>query len=116
MKTLPRLARFAALIGAPVAIALTIYAGRHNPSLLLIALFAVWTFAPFVAALWALAKRPRAAIAVATLVVSLASLAIYADAAFGHPRAKLGFIFLVVPFASLVIVAAVFLSASASRR
>jgi hypothetical protein len=112
---LTRVARFTATAGAPAALALTVYAGRHNPSRLLIAIFALWAVSPFAAALWTLAKRPSSATAIATLLFTIASLAIYADAAFGHPRAKLGFIFLVVPFASLVVVAIAAIASPTAR-
>jgi hypothetical protein len=104
---LTRVARFTATAGAPAALALTVYAGRHNPSRLLIAIFALWAIAPFAAALWSLAKRPSSATAITTLLFTFASLATYVDTIWGQPRAKVGFIFLVVPFASLIVVAMV---------
>ena len=78
--------------------ALTAYAGRHNSSAILVLVFCVWVALPLLAA--ASMTRPAA------LAVALASLAVYAQAAFGHPWAKLGFIFLVVPAAGWVAIGA----------
>ncbi len=94
------------------AAALTLWAGRHNPSIVLVLLFAAWAASPFAGALLAhlISNRwpqfMRTALYIATLILTAASLAIYAEMAFGHPKAKLGFVFLVVPFAYWVLVAA----------
>ena len=82
-------------IGAAAAVALTLYAGRHNPSLVLRLIFCGWVLAPFLLA--TLDAVPNAA----ALGVAAASLAIYAAEAFEILAAKLGFVFLVVPAASL---------------
>ena len=42
-----------ALAGAAGAVGLTLYAGRHNNSLILRLIFVVWVLSPFVAAAWA---------------------------------------------------------------
>lgn len=90
--------RIVAGIGGAVSLALMLYAGRRQPSLLLTLLFAGWVLLPFVAAA---VLRSRA-----TLAFTLASVAIYAAVAFGILHVKTGFTFLVVPFASLVVIGA----------
>lgn len=67
----------------------TLYAGRHNHSILLVGLFAVWVLAPFLALLGVLPKWERAWAAPAKLQVcmillSLTVLFIYAMNAW-HP-------------------------------
>lgn len=88
-------------------------AGRHGRSLALLALFTIWVLSPFVALAWAhmISKRwpapARAKLSIVSLVVPLASLAIYADAALGPPRAKPASTFLLVPAASWLPIAIV---------
>lgn len=86
-------------------------------------LFGVWVLSPFLGALVAssISKRwvavTRATLDVATIVLTLASLAIYADVAFGYAKAKVGFVFLVVPLTSWFLLAAsVGISALICRR
>lgn len=115
------------LAGAAGAVGLTLYAGRHNNSLILRLIFAVWVLSPFVAAVWASVVSirwpvlTRATLHVVTLVLTLGALAIYGAVSFGHLKAKIGFIFLVVPLASWLLMAivvplAAFLSGRLSRR
>jgi hypothetical protein len=116
-----------ALAGAAGAVGLTLYAGRHNNSLILRLIFVVWALAPFVAAAWANVVSirwpvlTRATLHVLTLVLTLSSLAIYAAVSFGLLKAKIGTIFLLVPVASWLLMAilvplAAFLSGRLSRR
>jgi hypothetical protein len=108
--------RAAALIvipaGAVGSIAFVLYAGRHNPSRLLILLFAIWVLSPFVLLAWAnvvSARWPaltRAALQSVTLLIALGSLAAYGNIALGPPRAQGAFVFVVVPPASWLVIAA----------
>ena len=45
---------FLAAAGAAEAAGFTLYAGRHNPSRLLMTLFLIWVLSPFVALAWAI--------------------------------------------------------------
>jgi hypothetical protein len=71
-----------------------LYAGRRNPSRLLVLVFAAWVLSPFVAAILAWAKLERwsapvsATLYVTTLVVALASVCVYGAVALGHLRVK----------------------------
>ena len=108
-------ALIAVLVGAMGSVGLTLCAGRHNHSLILMALFAVWVLSPFMALVWAnvVSKRwsalTRATLYSVMLVLTLGSLAIYGDVALGPPRAKIASFFLVVPAASWLLIAIVVL-------
>ena len=102
--------RAAALIAVPVgavgSLGLMLYAGRHNPSRILLLLFVIWVLSPFVAAALASVASnrwsvvTRATLYVVMLALTLGSLAIYGGVALGYIKAKIGFVFLVVPLAS----------------
>ncbi len=71
------------VVGALGSVGLTLYAGRHNDSRLLVALFAIWVLSPFIAVLiasrrwWAFARRlvvPLASWLLLTMVVVIAAL------------------------------------------
>jgi hypothetical protein len=121
------MARIAVVAGAGGSAGLTLYAGRHNASRLLIVLFTLWVLSPFMALAWAnmVSKGwpvvTRAALYGLMLALPLGSLAIYGDAALGPPRPKPAFVFLVVPMASALLIAivipvAAFLSGRLARR
>ncbi len=101
----------AMLAGAIGSVSLMLYAGRHNPSRLLLFLFALWVLSPFV--LLALAKAfsnrwsvlTHATLHVVTLVLTLGSLVIYGYAAFGPPSARPAPFFVIVPPASWLTIA-----------
>jgi hypothetical protein len=88
-----------------------LHAGRRQESRVLIVLFGIWVLSPFMAGVVASSFSKRwAALTQATLcivlvVLTMGSLAIYGDVAFGYTKAKVGFIFLVVPLASWLITA-----------
>ena len=112
-----------AVVGAVGSVALTLYVGRHNPSRILLSLFVIWVLSPFVALVCASAvsKRwpvlTRATLYGVMLVLTLGSLAIYGDVAFGPARATPAFAFLVVPLVSwLFIAVALAVAALISRR
>jgi hypothetical protein len=112
-----RLLRTAALIavlaGAVGSVGLMLHAGRRNNSRILMVLFTLWVLSPFLALVLAnaVSKRwsvlTRATLYSVTLVLTLGSLAIYADVALGPPRAKPAFVFVVVPPASWLLIAIV---------
>jgi hypothetical protein len=84
--------RLAVVVGALGSAALTLYAGRRNPSTLLILIFVAWVSAPF-AGLWLTRRRPL------MVAVPLACLLVYGSMAFNVVHAKLGFVFLMFPLA-----------------
>lgn len=110
-----RLMRTASLIaisvGAVGSAGLTLYAGRHNSSQILVVIFVLWVLSPFMALVWAnVASKgwtalTRATLYISTLVLTLGTLAIYGYVALGHPRPKTAFAFLVVPPSSLLLIA-----------
>jgi uncharacterized membrane protein YsdA (DUF1294 family) len=101
-------ALIALVTGAIGAIGLWIHAAQHPPPLI-ITLFVVWVLSPFVflgighvvAKRWA--PRTQAALYWVTLLVTLASIAIYADDAVAHRTAHPAFVYVAVPPASWVI-------------
>lgn len=93
-------------IGAAGSLGFTIYTGRHNNSILLMAMFAVWVLSPF-AGLW-LAERTAertapgmaSAMRASALVIMVCSLGIYGAQAMRGPSHHAAFAFLAVPAAS----------------
>jgi hypothetical protein len=115
-------ALIAAVAGAVCSVGLMLRASHHNPSRLLRALFAIWDIAPFMALVWANMVSPRwsaltrATLYSVTLVITLGSLAIYWDVAFGPPRPAPAFLFLVVPPGSWLLMATVIPTAALISR
>lgn len=116
-------ALIAVVAGAVGSLGLMLFAGRRNPSVLLIVLFAIWVLSPFVAlalanlgsAHWSIATRK--ALYIVTLVVTLGSFAMYADVVLRPPRATPASRFLVVPLVSwLLMTTVVPVAALISRR
>ena len=101
--------RFSALIalviGAAGSLGLWIHATKHPPPLLIV-LFVIWVLSPFVvlgighvvAKRWA--PSTQAALYWVTLLVTVASIAIYADDAVAHRTAHPAFVYVAVPPAS----------------
>ena len=117
----------AAVAGAVGSIGLTLYVGRHNTSRILLSLFVIWVLSPFVALIFASAvSKPwpvltRATLYSVMLVLTLGSLAVYADVAFGPARAAPAFALLVIPLVSWLLIAialpaAAFISRRLSRQ
>ena len=106
-------AMIAVLAGAAGSIGLTLRVGHRNSSWILLVLFGIWVLSPFIALAWAnlVSKRwtvlGRTTLYSVMLVLTLGSLAIYGDVAFGPPRAKPASVFLVVPLASWLLIAIV---------
>jgi ACR3 family arsenite efflux pump ArsB len=81
-------------------------AGRHNPSRVLLSLFALWVLSPFLALIAAIFWSPtRPTLFWVTLIVTLSTLAIYGYIALGPPRPKTAFVFVVVPPATWILIA-----------
>ena len=120
-------ARLVLAIGAASSVALVVYAGRRNPSRVVIGLFVLWVLAPPVG-LWLVEQRSaqwpaltRVALYVVMLVVAVGPPAIYAAVAFGPPRAQAAFAFVIVPplagaMSALILGAAAFIARRPSRR
>jgi hypothetical protein len=113
----------AAVAGAMGSVALTLHIGRHNASRILLSLFVIWVLSPFVVLVFASAVSKywpvltRATLYSVALVLTLGSLAVYGDVAFGPARATPAFAFLVVPVVSwLLIAVALPVAAFISRR
>ena len=113
-------ALIAAVVGALGSVALTLRAGRSTPRLLLV-LFVIWVLSPFVALAWAnvVSSRwstlTRATLFVATLVITLGSLALYGGLVKRPAGSANAFLFVIVPPASLALLA-IALAATLLRR
>src|SRR5579864_5476761 len=104
-------ALIAMLAGAVGSVGLMLYAGRHNTSRLLLALFALWVLSPFAVLAVANALSNRwsvlisATLHIVTLVLTLSSLAIYGYVSLGPPRARPAPFFVIVPPLSWLFIA-----------
>lgn len=107
---LHRAALIVVVAGAAGSLGLMFRAGRRQNSKILLLLFAIWVLSPFIALVGAnvVSKRwsilTRATFDSVMLLITLGTLAIYSDVAFGHATAKVGFVFLVVPLASWLLI------------
>lgn len=105
-------ALIAALVGGVGSFGLMLRAGQRSPRLLLV-LFTFWVLAPFAALVLAhvLSKRwsvlTRATLYIVMLIITLGSLIIYVDDAFGHRRPQAAFVYVAVPPASWLLMAIV---------
>ena len=114
----------AAAAGAAGSIAFMLYAGRRNPSRLLVLLFAIWVLSPFAALLSidAISKRwspvTRSAVYGLMWLLAVVSPAAYGYIAVGPPRPQAAFMFVVLPPLSWLVGAAVLAMAAfiSSRR
>ena len=101
-----------ALVGTVGSVGLFLRASQRTPRLLLV-IMAIWVFSPFVALVWAnvVSKRwsalTRTTLYCVMLVITLASLAIYADDALGHRRPQAAFVYVMVPPVSWLLIAVV---------
>jgi hypothetical protein len=122
MSTLRVAARVAVLIGAVGSVGLTLYAGRQNPSNLLLVAFAIWVLSPFVLIILidsASTRWPSLFSPVlngATLAVTLISLAAYAVRVLRPPKAQAAFVFVVVPPVCWCVIAGALAGAALFRR
>jgi amino acid transporter len=117
----------AVVTGAVGSLGITLWVGRHNPSLFLIVLFAFWVLSPFVALVWASVASKRWPVVTRTtlhslmLVITLSSLALYGDVVLRPPRSTPAARFLLVPLGSwllmtIIIPIAALISGRLSRR
>ena len=114
------------VVGAIGSTGLMIWVGHRNPSRLLLALFVIWDLSPFIGLLLAdmVSQRwsvvTRATLYGVMLILTLGSLALYADVVL-RPRPQPAFRFLVVPLGSwllmtIVVPIAALISGRLSRR
>ena len=110
------------LIGALACLGLTIRAGRNNHSLILILLFGIWVFTPFMGLVVAyiLSNRwsaiTRKVIYLLAMVLTVVSLLIYSGV-WIPTHMKPAFMFLIFPLLSWIILAVVIpLTASRFKR
>jgi hypothetical protein len=107
--------------GSAGSLALMLYTGRKNPSILLLVVFALWVLSPFAALLAAniASKRwsafSRVALYWLIIILSLGSLLSY-NGTFSPPGTKAAFVFLVVPLISWLLVGIVLLLAGPLSR
>ena len=110
---LRRTALILLVAGAFGSVGLMGFVGRHQRSVLLMVVFTVWVLSPYatLAVAVALSSRWSAPIRrtlyALTIVVALASLAIYGIVAFGPSRPQPAFYFIVVPPACWLLIAIV---------
>jgi hypothetical protein len=106
--TSPRLrsaALYARWLGAAASLAFTLYAGRHNRSVLLVALFAGWVLLPYLGLIAADCSAARArrdiasAIHASAVLLALVPPAIYGVVSILAPGHTATFAFLLVPAA-----------------
>jgi hypothetical protein len=113
---LSAVARTALVCAAGEALSTVMYLGLRQKSDLLVAMFVIWVLAPFGGLVLADRRskrwpdRGRVIIHAATIFLSLASFAAYADV-FLRPIAKPASRFLLVPLASWVVIGIVVLAA-----
>ena len=121
--TLRAMARAGLLVGAVGSVCFAVYAGRHNASVLLRALFAVWVVSPFAGLRLTERRAEQVPTGIASsmrgssLVIMVCSLGIYGAAAMSGPGHHTTFAFLAVPAASwLAIVPLLIASRKVARR
>ena len=101
----------AVVAAAGGSVGLMLWVGRHNPSSVLLLLFALWVVSPFVGLQLAdmfskrWSARTQATFHGMTLALVLGSLAIYGYVALRPPTPTPAFVFLVVPLASWLLIA-----------
>jgi len=88
-----------------LSVSFMLYAGRRNPSVVLMALFFVWVLSPFVGLLWMEKSRKRASLPGLALIIAIVSAVIYGYVTFGPPRQKVAAAFLIVPLVSWLLIA-----------
>jgi hypothetical protein len=100
------------VVGAVGSLYFMFNAGRHQKSILLIALFTAWVLSPFVIFIFAnkISNRwtvpARATLYWATIVLAVGSLIVYSGT-FNTAQTKPASIFLIVPFISWLLILAV---------
>ena len=103
MTALRSAARIALAAGAAGSLALMFYAGRRNPSVILMGLFAIWVLSPFVGLALADLRstrwppQARTTLHAVSLLVGLGSLIVYGADALRALAAHPAFVYLAVP-------------------
>jgi len=115
-------AAIAAVVGAVGAVALMLSVPQHRIPFLMV-LFTIWVGAPFVVLIWAIIRSrtwsvsTRGTVYIVTLLITLATVAIYGRVVVSPPKAQPAFWFVITPVLScLVLAAAVSMSVLTSRR
>jgi len=113
------ISKVATVVSAVGSVALLLYMGRRNKSIVLMVLFSIWVLAPFVGSLLLnalIAKRGsaimRTALHVAMLIIAVASLALYADTVLRPPVSQPVFRFVLLPVVSCVLIIIVVVTAA----
>jgi len=107
------------LAGAAGSLGFTLYTGRHNPSVVLILLFAGWVVSPFIALLLinVITKRwqlfDRLILYHLMVIITLGSMIIYSGL-WSPQNARTAFVFLVVPLLSWTLMGLILLAARLS--
>jgi hypothetical protein len=119
MHMLNVISKVATVVSAVGSVALLLYMGRRNKSIVLMVLFSIWVLAPFVESLLLntlIAKRgsaiARTALHVAMLILAVASLALYADTVLRPPVSQPVFRFVLLPVVSCVLIIIVVVTAA----
>ncbi len=122
LSLLRTLALVVMLVGAALSLGLVLYTGRHNHSILLLAIFVVWVLSPFAGLLVAslVSKNwlvpVRVTIYISMIVLTLGSVVSYGSTWIKSPE-KPAFVFLIIPLISLLLIAiAIAIAAVRSRR
>jgi hypothetical protein len=104
------------VLGAVGSVALMLYVGRRNPSIVLLAMFVVWVLGPYVVMLRAYAiasgwpELTRTTLYALMLIIPIGTNVIYGRVAW-YPHAQPAFYFLVIPVASLLLLGSALLMA-----
>ncbi len=112
----------ALLAGATASLGLTLFAGRHNQSRLLVALFAGWVLSPFaglvliIRSSWRWRHGARDALFGLILMITAGSVAVYKRAVSAPPLSTPAAPFLLVPLGSWLLMAIVIPRAGLTSR
>jgi len=110
-----------AVIGAVGSTGLMLASGQHPP-LFLVLLFVIWNAAPFAALAWAAMVSPRWSVLTrltlygVTLIVTVASIALYLYRMLYPPQSTAAFMFVAVPIGSWLLMAAAAMAALMTRK
>jgi hypothetical protein len=119
VRVLHAIAVLMVLAGAAGSLGFTLYTGSHNPSVVLVLLFAGWVVSPFIALLLinVITKRwevfDRLVLYGLMVMLTIGSMVIYSGL-WSPPNAKTAFVFLVVPLLSWSFMGMILLAASLS--
>jgi hypothetical protein len=106
-----------AYLGAIISVGSVLYAGRTNSHWVLTCIFVVWVSSPFVMLLAADAAfgGKQTLLHIVTIVIAIASIAIYVIRIVSPPKAQAAFPFVVTPPVSWVIIAVAVLMARRTK-